>query len=228
MQNALIAQQRLIKNGAAIGADGDFGPKSWAALLAFVGQKKLGQMHIDLGAQAHLQFPEFEIDTTFRISHFLAQSCVETGGFTRLVENLNYSAERATVVWPKRFPTIASAQPFAHNPQSLANKVYGGRFGNANPGDGWKYRGRGMKQTTFFDNYLALQKATGLNVIDDPDQLADPAKGMRAGCVYWASKKCKALADADNILAITHAVNGGENGLADRKIALKRAKLILL
>lgn len=226
--NAREAQQRLQSNGYVIAVDGDFGGRSWAALMAFIGRKPVGDMHLALGKAADAQFPLFDIDSPLRIAHHLAQSAVETAGFTRLVENLNYSAERAHAVWPSRFPTVASALPFAHNPEALANKVYGGRYGNIHPGDGWKYRGRGTKQTTFLENYQALQDATGLNVIDDPDQLADPLKGLRAGCVYWQSRHCNELADADNLLAITESVNGGTNGLPDRKIALTRAKMILV
>ncbi len=77
-----------------------------------------------------------------------------TGGTTQPVtEDLNYSAARLTEVWPSRFPTIASAKPFARNPRKLANKVYGGRMGNAAPDDGWLYRGRGLPQITGKENY---------------------------------------------------------------------------
>lgn len=79
--------------------------------------------------------------TPARICHFLAQCFVESRGFTDVEEDLSYSAKRLVQVWPKRFPTIESAAPYAHNPEALANKVYGGRMGNTDPGDGWKFRG---------------------------------------------------------------------------------------
>lgn len=226
--NQTEAQVRLQNLGYDVAVDGKFGAQSFAALLAYVGARGLCQMHRDLGVAMVQYLPVYQIESGLRVALFLGQSAVETGGFTRLVENLNYSAQRMHEVWPKRFPTVASAQPYDHNPEALANKVYGGRFGNVNPGDGWKFRGRGLKQTTFHDNYKALQDATGLNVIDDPDQLADPVKGTIAGCVYWKSKGCNSLADQDNILEITHRVNGGENGLPERKNATARAKKILL
>ncbi|RAS16105.1 hypothetical protein [Ensifer adhaerens] len=84
----------------------------------------------------------------------LAEAHHETGGQMQPIsENLNYSAKRLTEVWPSRFPTLAAAAPYAKNPQRLANKVYGGRLGNVDPGDGWLYRGRGLAQITGRENY---------------------------------------------------------------------------
>ncbi|SFH27256.1 chitinase [Ensifer sp. OV372] len=88
------------------------------------------------------------------LAYMLATVFHETGGTMQpVIENLNYSAARLTEVWPSRFPTIASAKPFARNPRKLANKVYGGRMGNSAPDDGWLYRGRGLPQITGKDNY---------------------------------------------------------------------------
>ena len=88
------------------------------------------------------------------LAAILAEAHHETGGQMQPVsENLNYSARRLTEVWPSRFPTIAAAAPFANNPQRLANKVYGGRLGNVDPGDGWLFRGRGLAQITGRENY---------------------------------------------------------------------------
>lgn len=78
----------------------------------------------------------------------MAQVLHETGGLTVLVENMNYRAERIVQVWPSRFRTIEEATPYAHNPEKLANKVYGGRMGNTHPGDGWRFIGRGLLQIT--------------------------------------------------------------------------------
>lgn len=227
MIDGRAVQLRLRAKGYVVGVDGVIGPQTYAALMAAVGNVQIEQMHRDLGKAAAMHFPAADITTPLRLAHCLAQSSVETGGFTRLTENLNYSAERIRQVWPSRFPTVASAAPYARNPEALANKVYGGRFGNLDEGDGWKYRGRGTKQTTFRDNYAAVQAVTGLNVLADPDQLADPDKGLRAGCVYWEAKGCNSLADRDDIEALTKRVNGGLIGFVDRKAALKRAKSIL-
>ncbi len=88
------------------------------------------------------------------LAYITATAHHETGArFEPIEENLNYSAKRLTQVWPSRFPTTGSAAPYANNPEKLANKVYGGRYGNDQPGDGWRYRGRGLVQITFKDNY---------------------------------------------------------------------------
>lgn len=222
------AQQRLNDRGYQVAVDGAFGPKSYSALMAFIGRKTLCETHIALGRAAARHFPRHQVDTAKRIADFLAQSSVETLGFTLLVENLNYRAERIRQVWPGRFPTVASAEPFAGNPAALANKVYGGRFGNVNAGDGWKYRGRGTKQTTFHNNYAEVQRVTGLPVLANPDLLAEPDYGMLAGCIYWRERGCAELADSGDFEALTRRINGGVNGLADRKAARQRATLILL
>lgn len=228
MIDARAVQRRLRAKGYIVAVDGDLGPQSYAALMAAVGLRPVGALHVALGKAAAKHLPGADIVTPLRLSHNLAQASVETAGFTRLVENLNYSADRIRAVWPSRFPTVESALAFAHNPQALAEKVYGGRFGNDRPGDGWKYRGRGTKMTTFHDNYAEVEAVTGLNVLDDPDQLSDPDKGTRAGCVYWTAKGCNAIADRDDIDALTRRINGGVTGLAERRTALARAKMILM
>ena len=82
------------------------------------------------------------------LDDFLAQILHESAMLERLEEGLSYSAERLCAVWPGRFPTIAAAQPYARNPDALANKAYGGRLGNTQPGDGWRFRSRGLMQVT--------------------------------------------------------------------------------
>lgn len=228
MIEARRAQQRLRDRGFAVAVDGAFGPKSFAALMAFVGNTGLVALHEQLGAAAAKHFPVHQVDTPKRIADFLAQSSVETMGFTRLVENLNYTAKRIRAVWPSRFASVAAAEPYARNPQALANKVYGGRFGNNQAGDGWKYRGRGTKQTTFHDNYAEVERITGLPVLSNPDLLAQPDDGMLAGCIYWRERGCAALSDAGEFVRLTERINGGQNGLAERKAARQRASLILL
>jgi putative chitinase len=99
----------------------------------------------------------------------------ETGGKLQPVEeNLNYSAKRLTQVWPKRFPSLASAKPYANNPKALAEKVYGGRLGNDRPGDGWLFRGRNLPQATGGDLYKRL------GFYDNPDDFMDLQAGADA------------------------------------------------
>jgi putative chitinase len=93
-----------------------------------------------------------------------------------IVENMNYSAKRMMQVWPSRFPTLASAQPFANNPEKLGNNVYGNRLGNGPPssGDGYRYRGRGIgAQFTGRVNYERFSKLFGVDFINNPDLALD-------------------------------------------------------
>ena len=92
----------------------------------------------------------FSIDTPIRSAMFLAQCAHESAGFTRLEENLNYSAEGLLKTWPKRFDATM-AQEYAHKPELIANRVYALRMGNGDPssGDGWKFRGRGLLPVSY-------------------------------------------------------------------------------
>lgn len=112
----------------------------------------MSQSQVDgLNAMLDMAPPDM---TSARLAHCFAEAHHETGGaMIPRTENLNYtSAARLCAVWPKRFPTVASAQPYVRNPQALAELVYGGRLGNAHPGDGWRFRGMGLVQSTGRDN----------------------------------------------------------------------------
>lgn len=149
------------------------------------------------------------------LSDFLGQVLHESGHLERLVENLNYSAERLCVVWPSRFPNIAAAAPFARNPQALANKVYGGRMGNTEPDDGWRYRGRGLLQVTGLTNYARVQEDTGLPVVANPDMLAQPGPALQASVAWWRRNMPDNL--LGNVEAVSKRVNGGTAGLGERR-----------
>lgn len=166
------------------------------------------------------------ITTPLRICHFMAQIYVESKGLTDVDEDLNYTAKRLMQVWPKRFPSIAAAQPYANNPKALANKVYGGRMGNTGPNDGWLYRGKGPKQITGKDNHRNCGRALGIDLVKNPDKLLDPEIGARAAIWFWRSNNCNRFADANDIRGLTRAINGGYNGLADRRAAFRRAVAI--
>lgn len=163
------------------------------------------------------------IDTPLRQAAFLAQVSHESGRLTTLSENLNYSAQRLCAVWPSRFPSPASAQPFANNPQALANKVYGGRMGNTAPDDGWRYRGRGLKQLTGKSNYTAYQQASGKPVLAQPDLLLEPDAASDSAAWFWHANGCNALADRQDWKALTARINGGTLGLAERVALTQRA-----
>jgi putative chitinase len=158
--------------------------------------------------------------------HFLARCAAETSGFNRLEESLYYTTiARIRAVWPSRFKSDAAAAPFVRQPEKLANHVYGGRYGNTKPGDGWKYRGSGMKQTTFFANYAAVETATGLPVTAKPDMLRSFPAALVSAMVYWRDKKLSKIVDAggDVVAKLTKAIQGGTGGLADRRTFTARA-----
>lgn len=148
------------------------------------------------------------------LRNFLAQTLHETMLLEKLEENLNYSAERLMKVWPGRFPTLASARPYARNPEALANKVYGGRMGNVDPGDGWLYRGRGIPHVTGKTNYALVEKVSGLPVLKNPGLLSQPLPALQAGIAWWERSIPDAiLGDPERV---SEAVNGGRNGMDDR------------
>lgn len=156
------------------------------------------------------------------LSAFLGQILHESDGLTRLEENLSYSAERLTVVWPNRFPTKADAQPYARNPEALANKVYGGRMGNTDPGDGWKYRGRGPPQVTGRDNYRAVGEIMGQDLEGMPELLEQPRFALEAAIAWWEDRIPDSL--LGDIEKTTRRVNGGTLGLAHREDLTEKAR----
>ncbi|MBN9550545.1 MAG: hypothetical protein J0H31_17145 [Alphaproteobacteria bacterium] len=174
---------------------------------------------------AHL-LDQSGINTPIRLRHFLARVCVETGGLRSLEENLNYSAQRLTQVWPNRFPTVAAATPFAKNPQKLANSVYGGRLGNFKPNDGWTFRGSGLLQNTGRENFELVEDGTGLPVVDQPELLRTFPGALEAATIFWTKRNINALADKNDVAGVCKKVNGGTNGLADQKIWLAKAARI--
>lgn len=168
----------------------------------------------------------FDLTSPIAQAKFMGQIAQESAGLTCLIENLNYSAKRLCQVWPKRFPTLKDASPYANNPQALANKVYGGRMGNKREGDGWRYIGRGLKQLTGYDNYKKEGDVLGLDLVNNPEQVAQPKIAFLTALSYWKRNIDKA-AETSSVETITIAVNGGLNGLREREAATERALEIL-
>ena len=175
----------------------------------------------------HLQevCARYQINTPRRIAHFLAQIGVESGWLRRVEENLTYSAVRLTQVWPRRFPTIEIATPYAGHPERLANLVYADRMGNGPPasGDGYRFRGRGLKQLTGRRNYEACGAALGVPLVTQPDLLTTPKLAALSAGWFWDANRINRLADIDDVGAVTRVVNGGTNGLDERQEAYRRA-----
>lgn len=125
-------------------------------------------------SRADSVFQKHGLTSLPRVWGFLSVVLEETGGLHTLFELMNYTAERAHEVFPSIFPTVESAVPYAHSPEAFANKVYGGRMGNAAVGDGWRYRGQGLIQITGHDNFAVLERLTGLPLLRHPELVTSP------------------------------------------------------
>lgn len=149
---------------------------------------------------------------------FLAQMDTESGGFRKLSESFAYSPDRLAAVFPKYFKSPAdAAQVVQQGPEAIAEKVYGGRMGNKDQGDGFKYRGRGYIQLTGKANYEAAGKALGIDLVGSPDLAADPATAAAIATWFWKSHGISGPASKGDVAGTTKIINGGENGLSDRQ-----------
>lgn len=185
----------------------------------------------------------FGIESEKQVAAWLAQTAHESGGYTMLVENLNYKAATLAACWPNRFAELGPdkkpkrgdkgaliptkvALAIERKPEQIANMVYSSRMGNgpAESGEGWKYRGRGLKQLTGKDNYTRCGQALGLDLVGNPDLLLEPEGAALSAAWFWSVNKCGPLADADDFVGLTKKINGGTIGLADRE---KRYKSVL-
>ena len=172
--------------------------------------------------------------TPLRVAHFMAQMLHESGALTIQFENLNYSAQRLPVVWPSRFMPKGPLDPaaYAHNPEKLANEVYGGRMGNSAPGDGFRYRGRGLLQLTGKDSYaeatriLRQTNAKAPDFTADPDAVITAAWCLEVAASEWFSKGCNEPADHDAVKIVTKRINGGLIGLSERIEWTRRTKFV--
>ena len=181
------------------------------------GDQKILGLRDGIAASAPAVFAKYGIDSPLLVAHVMAQISHECGAGHDVVENLNYTATRMTQVWPSRFPTVASAQPYANNPRALANKVYNGRMGNkTGSDDGWNFRGRGGSQTTGREGYERVAKQTGLDVVNNPDILVDPKYFMVCAVSDFINCGCLPYAKADDLLNVTKRLNGGTVGLSQR------------
>ena len=172
-------------------------------------------------------FVKYDIGTPKRQAAFIGQCAVESANFTRLQENLNYSAQRLTQVWPSRFPNINMAESYAHNPEKLADFVYAGRMGNLQDGDGWKFHGRGLIQLTGRENYANCGSGVGVDLIDNPDLLLTPQYAALSAGWFWNKKGLNALADTQEYGAMTRRINGGLTGLDERIAKITKALQVL-
>ena len=162
-------------------------------------------------------------------ARFLAQCHVESMGFSRVEENMNYSAKRLMEVFPGRNGlTMEIARNLAaEGPRAVANFVYGGKWGrenlgNIHPDDGWKYRGRGLIQTTGRDNYreTSLGMFGDLRLLDDPDMLLLPEYAASSAAYYWYSRWLNGVED---VREVTRRINPALRELDKRRAQTARA-----
>ncbi len=183
----------------------------------------------------------FGINTPQRAAAFVGQCAHESGNFTALSENLNYSAERMAAIWPLRFAVQepdperpgktkpkkdaagknipnALALSLHRKPELIASSVYANRMGNGPEasGDGWKYRGRGLIQLTGKDNYRLASDALSVDLVATPDLVTRPDMAALTAAWFWNKNNLNTLADAGNNELISKRINGGTHGMADR------------
>lgn len=142
---------------------------------------------------------EYDIASRFRIAHFLGQTCHEAAGF-------------------------CTTEEFA------SGDAYEGRadLGNTQTGDGRRYKGRGLLQLTGRANYRSLGKILKVDLENNPERAAEPVLSLRIACEYWKSRKINAACDRDDLVTVTRLINGGTNGLEDRRASTSRAKAAII
>jgi putative chitinase len=201
--NIAAVQRRLIATGRAVGlADGIAGPKTWAGIFAFVAQRPMGLL-LPFGEAASIYLPKYGItENAARVANFVGQAAHESGNFRYMRE-----------IWG---PTAAQSR-------------YEGRadLGNTQPGDGRKYLGRGIFQLTGRANYREIGKRIGEDLEGNPTIAESPRIAVLTACDFWASRGLNALADAGDEDRITRKINGGTNGIDDRRKLVARAKGLL-
>lgn len=195
-------QSRLTQFGGSPGViDGSLGPMTMTALclyLAAPGAPRSRTAAIGAALAAHLKAAD--IWSPLRIQHFLAQAMHETGG-------LLYLEELGGLKYLSRYDGRAD-------------------LGNTQPGDGPRYKGRGIFQLTGRTNYRRIGQRLDLPLEDTPQMAAEPIVSVRIAVDYWQSRNITPLADADDIVGVTKKINGGTNGLDDRRACLNKIRVV--
>ncbi|HHR0649718.1 glycoside hydrolase family 19 protein [Klebsiella oxytoca] len=179
---------------------------------------------------------EFGITAPLDQAMFIAQCGHESTSFTQLVESFNYSvaglagfvkAKRITQDQAKSLGRKSSEKALPLERQrAIANLVYSNRYGNKSAGDGWKYRGRGLKQITFLDNYLRCGTALKLDLVSNPELLEKDINAARSAAWFYTSNGC--LKYPGDLIRVTQIINGGQNGIDDRRARFLKAKSVLV
>ena len=178
--------------------------------------------------------PKYGITTKRRVAHFLSQCAHESANFKRLEENLNYSAKALRAVFGRYFGAHPkrNADEYHRNPPKIANYVYMDEFrkykmGNVNPGDGWLFRGRGLKQLTGRDNYTKFGASVGMSAEEAANYVATKKGAIESACWFWDANNLNEIADTDDVRRMTKKINGGSIGLEDRQKRYTHAMEVL-
>jgi putative chitinase len=175
--------------------------------------------------------PLWDITTIERVAGWIAQCGHESGDFRTLEENLNYSEKALNSVFGRYFgPGKRDAAEYARQPEKIANYVYmdefrskAGQMGNTEEGDGWRFRGRGLKQLTGRNNYTAFAKEMDMTAEEASEYLETKKGAIDSACWFWDTANCNDFADRGDIVGMSKRINGGTIGLEDRQMRWERA-----
>ena len=174
--------------------------------------------------------PKYGITTERRVAHFLSQCAHESAGFKRLEENLNYSSKALRAVFGRYFGSAPKrdADEYHRKPEMIANYVYMDEYrkykmGNVNEGDGWLFRGRGLKQLTGRENYTRFGATVDMTAEEAAAYVATEKGAVESACWFWDANKLNTIADTDDVVRMTKKINGGNIGLADRQSRYAKA-----
>lgn len=182
----------------------------------------------------HLEelLPKYNINTRNRVAGFISQCAHESRDFTTFHENMNYTWKALRRVFSRYFPTDAEAQKYHRKPQEIANIVYDdanriNKLGNTEPGDGWRFRGRGLIQLTGRYNFERFGRSIGKTAEEAVEYASTERGAIETACWFWNEHNLNRFADNDDIRGMSRAINGGTHGLKDRTTRYENAKRIL-
>lgn len=168
------------------------------------------------------------LNTKLRLSAFIAQTAHESGSYCIASENLNYSVGGLLATFPKYFNN-SNVNDYARNPQKIASHVYANRLGNGieASNDGWNYRGRGFIQITGKDNYTKCGESIGVDLVANPAYLETIDGAMKSAKWFWEANNLNEWADKPDFVTLTKKINGGVNGLMERREFYNKSLMIL-